>query len=122
MLPLAVFALALLAAQTAFNPAFISNAEAASRVINISGGQRVGKLTISKGKSETLRVSEPFENVVVGDPETADVAPLTDQTLYVLGRKLGTTNISLYNEEKKLIEELQAKWSQKQDPRKDLKW
>ena len=81
----------------------ISVAEAASSVINISGGQRVGKLTVSIGKSETLRVSEPFENVVVGDPETADVAPLTDQTLYVLGRKLGTTNISLYNADKELI-------------------
>lgn len=81
----------------------VTGAEAASRVINISGGQRVGRLTVSKGKSETIRVSEPFENVVVGDPETADVAPLTDQTLYVLGRKLGTTNISLYNADKQLI-------------------
>ncbi len=81
----------------------VSEAEAASRVINISGGQRVGRLTVSKGKSETIRVSEAFENVVVGDPETADVAPLTDQTLYVLGRKLGTTNISLYNADKQLI-------------------
>ena len=83
--------------------ALLPGAEAAGRVINISGGQRVGKLTVSVGNSETIRVSEAFENVVVGDPETADVAPLTDQTLYVLGRKLGTTNISLYNAEKKLI-------------------
>lgn len=99
----AVLAAALLATTALLNPGFITDAEAASRVINISGGQRVGKLTISRGKSETLRVSEPFENVVVGDPETADVAPLTDQTLYVLGRKLGTTNISLYDADKKLI-------------------
>jgi pilus assembly protein CpaC len=90
-------------ALSAPGPVLVSEAEAASRVINISGGQRVGKLTVTLGQSETIRVSEAFENVVVGDPETADVAPLTDQTLYVLGRRLGSTNISLYNADKQLI-------------------
>ena len=100
---LTVAAIAIITTHAVLSPAAISDAEAASRVINISGGQRVGKLTVTKGKSETIRVSEAFENVVVGNPETADVAPLTDQTLYVLGRNLGTTNISLYNADKQLI-------------------
>ena len=34
---------------------------------------------------------------MVGDPEIADVMPLTDQTLYVLGKKIGTTNVSVYD-------------------------
>ena len=97
---LAIFLMVLIVAPSG---ELVPQAGAAGRVINISGGQRVGKLTVSIGKSETIRVSEAFENVVVGDPETADVAPLTDQTLYVLGRKLGTTNISLYNDAKQLI-------------------
>ena len=100
---LTALAFAMLAVYPMLMPLSHTSVEAQSRVINISGGQRVGKLTVASGKSETIRVSEPFENVVVGDPETADVAPLTDQTLYVLGRKLGTTNISLYNAEKDLI-------------------
>jgi pilus assembly protein CpaC len=72
-------------------------------IINISDGQRVGRITVSVGKSETLRVSEPFENVVVGNPDIADVAPLTDQTLYLLGGAVGTTNLAIYNAERELI-------------------
>lgn len=72
-------------------------------IINISDGQRVGKVTVAVGQSETLRVSEAFENVVVGNAEIADVAPLTDQTLYLLGRAVGTTNLAVYNAASQLI-------------------
>jgi pilus assembly protein CpaC len=76
---------------------------AQGQIVNISDGQRVGRIVVSVGKSETLRVSEPFENVVVGNPEIADVAPLTDQSLYLLGRTVGTTNLAVYNAERELI-------------------
>jgi pilus assembly protein CpaC len=76
---------------------------AAQSVINISDGQRVGRVTVAVGQSETLRVSEPFENVVVGNPAIADVAPLTDQTMYLLGGAVGTTNLAIYNAESELI-------------------
>jgi pilus assembly protein CpaC len=75
----------------------------AQSVINISDGQRVGKVTVAVGQSETLRVSEAFENVVVGNPAVADVAPLTDQTMYLLGGAVGTTNLAIYNAESELI-------------------
>ena len=55
------------------------------------------------GNSETVRISLPFSEIVVGDPEIADVNPLTDKTLYVLGRKLGTTNVTLFDENKQLV-------------------
>jgi pilus assembly protein CpaC len=76
---------------------------AQGQIINISEGQRVGRIMVSVGKSETLRVSEPFENVVVGNPDIADVAPLTDQSLYLLGRTVGTTNLAVYDAERELI-------------------
>jgi pilus assembly protein CpaC len=76
---------------------------AQGQIVNISDGQRVGRIVVSVGKSETLRVSEPFENVVVGNPDIADVAPLTDQSLYLLGRTVGTTNLAVYNAERELI-------------------
>ena len=45
----------------------------------------------------------PFGEIVVGDPETADVNALSDRTLYVLGRKLGTTNVTLFDADKNLL-------------------
>ena len=39
----------------------------------------------------------------MGDPEVADVNPLTDRSLSILGKKNGTTRVSAYAEGKKLI-------------------
>lgn len=78
-------------------------AAAAGRVVRISPDEKVGRMQIVAGRSETLRVSIPFGEIVVADPETADVNPLSDRTLYVLGRKLGTTNVTLFDDSKRLV-------------------
>ena len=80
-----------------------SPAESAARVIALNPDNRVGKMQVVIGNSESLRIDLPFSEIVVGDPETADVNPLTDQTLYVLGRKLGFTNVTLFNAEKQVV-------------------
>ena len=67
------------------------------------GENRVGTVRVALGKSETLRTSRGFVDLVVGDPETADVMPLTDETLYVLGKKIGTTNVSIYDASKQIV-------------------
>lgn len=95
-------ALAAMAGVWAFNPLTLQ-ADAAVRVINLSEQNRVARLAVVVGTSETLRISIPFSEIVVGDPETADVNPLTDRTLYVLGRKLGMTNIALFDDNKQLV-------------------
>jgi pilus assembly protein CpaC len=76
---------------------------AAQTIVNISDGQRVGKITVSVGQSETLRLSEPYENIVIGNPGIVDIAPLTDQTLYLLGGSIGTTNLAVYDAASELI-------------------
>ncbi len=81
-----------------FNPAHAADA----RMVAI-GENRVGAVRVAVGKSETLRTSRGFVDLVVGDPEIADVMPLTDATLYVLGKKIGTTNVSIYDASKQLV-------------------
>ena len=49
-----------------------------------------------------MRVDKPFRHTV-GDPEVADVTPLTDHTLSILGRKIGTTRVTVYGEGKKQV-------------------
>ncbi len=78
-------------------------AMAGAKVVKLSGSGRVARMQVTAGLSETFKVSLPFAEIVVGDPEIADVNPLTDKTLYVLGRKLGLTNIALFNEERQLV-------------------
>jgi len=75
----------------------------AATLVKISSDDRVARLKVVSGRSETFRLTVPFGEIVVGDPETADVNALSDRTLYVLGRKLGTTNITLFDENKNLL-------------------
>ena len=60
-------------------------------------------VTVTIGKSQDVRTDSSFVDVTVGDPEVADVNPLTDHTLSILGKKIGTTRVSVYAEGKKLI-------------------
>jgi pilus assembly protein CpaC len=82
---------------------WIGQAEAAARVVRLNSENRVGRMQVIQGTSETIKVNLAFSEIVVGDPETADVNPLTDKTLYVLGRKLGVTNIALFDADKQLV-------------------
>lgn len=54
-------------------------------------------------KSQTLQLDRPFATAVVGSPEIADALPMTDRGLYIQGKKIGTTNISIFNQEQKLV-------------------
>jgi pilus assembly protein CpaC len=75
----------------------------AQRLLQISGANRTVAVTIAVGKTEDVRVDAPFSDVTVGDPEVADVAPLTDHTLSILGKKIGTTRVTVYADGKRQL-------------------
>ena len=60
-------------------------------------------IKIAKGKPKTIKTNVPFYEIVIGDPEIANVNPLTDSSFYVLGNNLGTTGIALFDENKQLV-------------------
>lgn len=67
-----------------------------ARVITVSG-PNARLVTVEKGKPQTIRTNRPYVEVVVGDPEIATIQPLTDRSFYVIGKKAGTTGISLFD-------------------------
>jgi pilus assembly protein CpaC len=79
------------------------DAYAQDRVIQISGNTHTAMVSVTIGKSQDVRTETSFVDVMVGDPEVADVNPLTDHTLSILGKKIGTTRVQVYSEGKKLI-------------------
>jgi pilus assembly protein CpaC len=78
-------------------------APAHARIIEVDSGSRSAAITIPIGKSENVHTDGSFSDVVVADPETADVVPLTDHSVSILGKKIGATRVSLYGEGKKLV-------------------
>jgi pilus assembly protein CpaC len=73
-------------------------ANAQQRAIRIGGNNRTAMVLVTIGKSQDVRTDQSFVDVTVGDPDVADVNPLTDHTLSILGKKIGTTRVSVYAE------------------------
>jgi pilus assembly protein CpaC len=64
---------------------------------------RTATVNVILGKSEDIRTDRTFADVTVGDPTVADVNPLTDHSVSILGKKVGTTRVVAYGEDKKPI-------------------
>src|SRR4029079_19304504 len=95
--------LALIAATMMAGGMFAGGEAMAERAITIAGGKLTARLTVFIGKAEDVRTDQSFVELTVGDPDVADVNPLTDKSLSILGKKNGTTRVSAYAEGKKLI-------------------
>ena len=96
-------AIALAVALLAAMLGFMAEARAAERVVEIGGSHRTAMVTVAIGKSQDVRTDNSFVDVTVGDPDVADVNPMTDHTLSILGKKIGTTRVSVYGDNKQLI-------------------
>ncbi len=55
-----------------------------------------GSYEVPINKSGVLRIDTPFVDILVGNANIADALPLTDRSIYVLGKALGSTSLSLY--------------------------
>jgi pilus assembly protein CpaC len=66
-------------------------------------GSPVHHVVVTLHKSRTLKIDRPFSTTVIGSPEIADVLPMTDTTFYVQGKRVGTTNISVFDWERHLL-------------------
>src|ERR1700686_4460865 len=82
-------ALRYVAAMLALAAALMSEAgqAQAQHIVRISGARRTAMVEVPVGKSEDVRTDASFVDLIVGNPEVADVNPLTDRSLSILGRK-----------------------------------
>ncbi len=83
--------------------AILPQSEALAQKVVTIGGKKTAQITVAIGKTEDVRTDSSFVELAVGDPEIADVNPLTDRSLSILGKKSGATRVSAYAEGKKLI-------------------
>ncbi len=65
--------------------------------------KHAGEFVVAINKSQILQLDVPFEDLLVGNSAIADVLALTDRTIYILGKALGSTSLTIYGREKKLI-------------------
>ena len=86
------------------NPQVASPAVAQVHIpIRAGNGATFSRVKLTLNKSQTIKVPVAFADILVGSSETADVVPISDRTIYLLGKKIGTTNVSLIDADKKLV-------------------
>jgi pilus assembly protein CpaC len=81
-------------------PGPLQHAQAQSRNDEDSA---VRHIVVTVNKSRTLRIEKPFASAVVGSPDIVDALPMSDRTLYIQGKKVGTTNVSVFDQTMQLI-------------------
>jgi pilus assembly protein CpaC len=68
-----------------------------------SEGEPVRRIVVTLFKSRTFHLDIPFATAVIGAPDIADVLPMSDHTLYIQGKKVGTTNLTVFDQNQKLV-------------------
>ncbi len=67
------------------------------------GGVTGYQLEIGQGKSQVVEIPSPYVDLMVADPKIADVLPLSDHSVYVIGKGLGATALTVYGPGKQLV-------------------
>ncbi|WP_245638380.1 type II and III secretion system protein family protein [Croceicoccus bisphenolivorans] len=62
-----------------------------------------GSLEVSLNKSEVVTADRAISQAMVGNPSIADVLPISDRSIYVLGKAVGTTSLTLYDRANRVI-------------------
>ncbi|HSX56645.1 MAG TPA: type II and III secretion system protein family protein [Sphingomonas sp.] len=92
-----------LAAALGAAPLAMLAAPAAAQGIAAAPGMSAGEIVVPVNKSQVVVADRPFTKVLIGNPEIADIVPLTNRSVYVLGKKQGTTSLTIYDRNNTLI-------------------
>jgi pilus assembly protein CpaC len=77
--------------------ALVPLASASAQSISTGDARAGAVMTVPVNKSQVLKLDRAFSKAMVGNPEIADVMPLNANSVYVLGRATGSTNLALYD-------------------------
>jgi pilus assembly protein CpaC len=61
------------------------------------------QVEIGQGKSQVIETPGVYTDVIVADPKIADVVPLTAHSVYVVGKAMGSTVLTIFGPGKHLI-------------------
>lgn len=62
-----------------------------------------GDLELAINKSQIVTADRPIDRAMIGNAEIADVLPVSASSIYVLGKKVGTTSLTLYDKFNRVI-------------------
>ncbi|MCV3240681.1 type II and III secretion system protein family protein [Mesorhizobium sp. ZC-5] len=76
--------------------------QAADRRIDV-GSVKVHRVFIPLSQSLTIDFNANLGDMVIADNKIADAQPMTDRTIYIIGKGVGTTSINLFSQDKRSL-------------------
>lgn len=64
---------------------------------------QIYQVEIGVGKSQVIELPGDYTDLMVADPKTADVVPISGHSVYVVGKGLGATSLTIYGPGKRLL-------------------
>jgi pilus assembly protein CpaC len=61
------------------------------------------EIVVAVGKSQVIELPAPYSDLMIADPKIADVLPLTNHSVYVVGKGMGSTALTIYGPGKRLL-------------------
>lgn len=66
-------------------------------------GGSVGRAAVVVKKSQVVHLDHPYATALIAETEIADVVPLSDRAIYVLGKRVGVTRLTVVGENQKIL-------------------
>ena len=66
-------------------------------------GSTAPPIVIGVGKSKLVELPAPYSDVMIGNPKVADVLPLNPHAVYVVGKGMGSTALTVYGAGRRVI-------------------
>lgn len=80
-----------------------AQAQAENNILRVARGATSSDIAVSVNRAIVLESAQRFAEVSVANPDIADVAALSDQTIYILGKSPGATTLTLLGDAGRLI-------------------
>jgi pilus assembly protein CpaC len=75
----------------------------ADSLFRLRSPSHVARLALVLDQSQTVRIDRPFGEALIANPDIADVVPLTNQSVYLIGKRIGITRLTVLEPDKSLL-------------------
>jgi len=80
-----------------------SSVVAQNAVLSVSRGAVSSRISVAINKAVVVDIDRPFTELSVANPAIADIASLSDRSIYVLGKSAGTTTLTIFDQDGQLV-------------------
>jgi len=91
--------------KTFFAAALLASASLVAAPAFAQSGAEIhaGEIEVAINKSQIVTADRPIDRAMIGNEKIADVVPVSDRSIYILGKDVGTTSLTLYDRTNRVI-------------------